>query len=115
MGKILRLLIGCALIAALCTAPGMAAVPLASAAPVTQAALMFAGGGHYEPIAPRRVLDTRSGLGGFKGLLAPGRTVTFRAAKPTPYPLPKAAVFVVTAPTPAPAGSLSVYPSGAGW
>ena len=113
MRKILSLLTGCLLIAGLCVAPRTVAAPLA--APVTQAALAYAGGGHYEPIDARRVLDTRSGLGGFKGLLAPGRTLTFQAAKTTPYPPPKAAVFVVTVPTPAPAGSLSVYPSGTGW
>jgi hypothetical protein len=58
------------------------------------------------------VLDTRSGLGGYRGLVSPGRTVTFKAGSPS---FNQAAVLDVTVPAPAPAGSLSVYPSGATW
>ncbi|MEO6503425.1 MAG: hypothetical protein ABIQ09_16130 [Jatrophihabitantaceae bacterium] len=47
-------------------------------------------------------------------MLSPGRTVTFKVFK-SPATVPAAAVLDVTAPTPAPAGSLSVYPSGTGW
>jgi hypothetical protein len=101
MPKILVLLVGGALVAALCTAPPLTTD--AGAAPGQS-------GGEYWRIAAKRVLDTRSGLGGHKGLVSPGRTVTFKAAD-----YAQAAVLVVTAPSPAPAGSLSVYPGGAAW
>ncbi|MBV9822581.1 MAG: hypothetical protein JO144_10110 [Actinobacteria bacterium] len=60
---------------------------------------------------PIRVLDTRSGLGGHRGAVAPRQTITApisRAGTP-------AAVIKVTVPGNAPAGSLSVYPSGTAW
>ena len=82
-----------------------------SAAP--GAAALDSGAGRYYRTAAKRVLDTRSGLGGYRGLVAPGRTVTFKVLRsPDGW---QAAVIDVTAPTPAPAGSLSVYPSGTGW
>jgi hypothetical protein len=105
MGKIFRLLMSCLLVAGL-----GAAAPVASAAPVSPLAGSGNGGAYY-PVAATRVLDTRSGLGGYKGLVSPGRTVAFKVGSTRS----QAAVLDVTVPTPAPAGSLSVYPSGATW
>jgi hypothetical protein len=61
------------------------------------------------------VLDTRTGLGGRLGAVAPGHTVTFVAVKPSPYGQSPAAILDVTVPGSAPDGSLSVYPSGTAW
>lgn len=115
MHRILAVLTGCSLVAGLLVAPLNsvgAAAPVASAAPASLAAAFTAGGGTYNRIAATRVLDTRSGLGGYKGVVSPGRTVTFKVVSPGRW---QAAVLDVTVPTPAPAGSLSVYPGGTGW
>jgi hypothetical protein len=105
MRKVLSLLAGCLLVAGLCTTPQVSAAPGAAA---------DHNAGSYTRIAATRVLDTRTGLGGYRGLVSPGRTVTFKALK-SPATVPQAAVLDVTVPTPAPAGSLSVYPSGTTW
>ena len=111
MRKFLRLLVGCSLIAGLC-----AGAPAVQAASVNAAADPDIAGS-FEPVPAKRVLDTRSGLGGFKGVVAPGRTVTLNLsnARPVTAHQVSAAVIDVTVPAPAPTGSLSVYPSGAGW
>jgi len=85
----------------------LTATPQAAAAPDHTA-------GRYQPIAATRVLDTRTGLGGYRGLVSPRRTVTFPVSASAAGTW-QAAVLVVTVPTPAPAGSLSVYPSGTTW
>lgn len=110
MRKTAVLLAGCSLIASLVTATPAHAAPSGSALATDLA-------GSFQPLAPKRVLDTRSGVGGFKGLLAPGHTVTVNLfdARPVPANDVSAAVIDVTVPTPAPAGSLSVYPSSGGW
>jgi hypothetical protein len=113
MHRILAIMAGCSLVAGLLVAPpnSSAAAPVASAAPVSPLA-GWGTGGAYSPVAATRVLDTRSGLGGYRGLVSPGRTVTFKVGSTS---FNQAAVLDVTVPTPAPAGSLSVYPSGATW
>jgi hypothetical protein len=114
MRKTAVLLAGCSLIAGLVAAAPM--TPAALAAP-TGSTLSSDIAGSFEPLAPKRVLDTRSGIGGFKGLLAPGRTLTVNLSNARPvaaHPV-SSAVIDVTVPAPAPAGSLSVYPSGTGW
>ncbi|HEY0166720.1 MAG TPA: hypothetical protein VGB75_06725 [Jatrophihabitans sp.] len=110
MRTVVRLLIGCSLVAGLCvTAPAVSAAPVSPAAAPNLA-------GSFEPVAAKRVLDTRSGLGGFKGLVAPGQTVTVNLSQARPNANPvSAAVIDVTVPTPAPAGSLSVFPGGTSW
>ncbi|HEV2888333.1 MAG TPA: hypothetical protein VGX49_15585 [Jatrophihabitans sp.] len=110
MRKTAVLLTGASLIAGLVTA-----TPVAHAASGPALAADIAGS--YQPLPPKRVLDTRSGIGGFKGLLAPGHTVTVNLfdARPVLANDVSAAVIDVTVPTPAPAGSLSVYPSSSGW
>ncbi|HEY0166721.1 MAG TPA: hypothetical protein VGB75_06730 [Jatrophihabitans sp.] len=126
MGKISRLAMGCSLIVGLLTSPPVSAAsqtsasqtaasqtsaPIASAAPVSPLAGSGTAGAYHQ-VAATRVLDTRSGLGGYRGLVSPGRTVTFKAGSTNSW---QAAVLDVTVPTPAPAGSLSVYPSGTSW
>ena len=102
MSRILAVLLGCSLVAGLLTAQPAHAVPNFSA-------------GSFFPVNgnPVRVLDTRTGLGGRLGAVAPRHTVT---APVTPGREDRsAAVIKVTVPGNAPAGSLSVYPSGAAW
>src|SRR4051794_7600970 len=101
MHRIPAALAGCSLVAGLLTA-----TPPVSAAP---GAVGARGAGSYVRIAAKRVLATRSGVGGYKGLVSPGHTATFKVASAAAW---QAAVLDVTVPTPAPAGSLSVYPSG---
>lgn len=125
MRNIVRLLIGCSLVAGLCAAaPVVQAAPV-SPAPVSPAAVSPAAvssalapnmAGSYQPIAAKRVLDTRSGLGGFKGRVFPRQAVSFNVSSARPNGNPVSAVVLdVTAPMYAPGGSLSVYPSGTGW
>ncbi|HEV2887108.1 MAG TPA: hypothetical protein VGX49_09385 [Jatrophihabitans sp.] len=102
MPKILAILAGCSLIAGLCTTPQASAAPAAAG---------DRWAGSYTRIAAKRVLDTRSGLGGYQGLVSPGHTVTFTVSSAGW----QAAVIDVTVPAPAPAGSLSVYPGGTTW
>ena len=110
-----RVRITAALLAAAALVTGLLTAPLspATAAPitVTQAA------GSFEPVHAKRVFDTRSGLGGQLGQVAPGQSVTVNLAdaRPVPGDPVSAAVIDVTVPASAPAGSLSVFPSGTPW
>lgn len=104
MRKILAVLAGCSLIVAL-----LAALPV-TAASGTQCGPCAYGPGSFWQTVPVRVLDTRSGLGGRLGAVAPAHTVTAHV-RPAGTP---AAVIEVTVPD-APSGSLSVYPSGTAW
>jgi len=72
-------------------------------------------GSGYTALAPTRILDTRSTLGGAKGVVAAGRTVTVKVAGAGGVPASgaQAAVLNVTAVTPATAGFLTVFPAGA--
>ncbi|HST49475.1 hypothetical protein [Jatrophihabitans sp.] len=109
MHRVFAVLAGCSLAAGLLVAPAGAAAPGAPAA--TQAA--STGAGSFLPVEgnPVRVLDTRTGLGGRSGAVAPRQTVTAHVGLAgTP-----AALVKVTVPGNAPAGSLSVYPSGTVW
>jgi len=105
MRRILIVLASGSLIAGLCTAPQVSAASGARLDP-------FAGS--HTQVAAKRVLDTRSGVGGYKGLVSPGHTVTFKVSTAAAISL-QAAIVDVTVPTPAPAGSLSVYPAGTTW
>lgn len=70
-------------------------------------------GAGYVPLRPRKVLDTRTRLGGHHRKLGAGSTVTFRVAH-----LPSTATAValnVTALTPTATTSLGVYQGGTGW
>jgi len=130
MRTIVRLTLGCSLVAALCApstvvqaAPVGSAAASPAAAGSTKAGSAAAGSaglvnkaGSYLPVAAKRVLDTRSGLGGFTGKLGPRQEVSFNvsAARPTADPV-SAVVLDVTVPAYSPGGSLSVYPSGTRW
>ncbi|HEV2888335.1 MAG TPA: hypothetical protein VGX49_15595 [Jatrophihabitans sp.] len=109
MRRILAVLAGCSLVAGLLVSPPVGAAPGAPAA----SQISDPGAGSYFPAGgnPVRVLDTRTGLGGRSGAVAPRNTVTAHVA-PAGTP---AAVVKVTVPGNAPAGSLSVYPSGTVW
>ena len=115
MHRILAILTGCSLVAGLLTSPPVAAAPGTSSASRT-AASQFPdpGAGSFFPVDgnPVRVLDTRTGLGGRLGAVAPRHTVTAPVRPPGSQ---GPAVIKVTVPGNAPAGSLSVYPSGAAW
>jgi hypothetical protein len=109
MSRILAILTGCSLIAGL-----LAALPVtpASGTPCWPTPGCAYGPGSFSGATPgtERVFDTRTGLGGRLGAVAPGHTVTAHVwGAGTP-----AAVIEVTVPD-APAGSLSVYPSGTAW
>ncbi len=106
MHRVLAVLAGCSLVTGL-----LAAAPHG---PAASGAAPDRSAGGYVRINAKRVLDTRSGVGGYRGLVNPGRTVTF---KPFGGPTAdyQAVVVDVTVPTPAPLGSLSVYPSGTTW
>lgn len=120
MSRILAVLAGCSLVAALLTSPPVSAAPgtpapgTATTAHSSASQFPDPGAGSFFPVGgnPVRVLDTRSGLGGRLGAVAPGHTVT-APVRPAGSQTP--AVIKVTVPGNAPAGSLSVYPSGAVW
>jgi hypothetical protein len=97
------------------TAP-RAAAPTANV-PRAGAPTVSTTGGLFQRVDTNseRVLDTRTGLGGRLGAVAPGHTVTFIAVKPSPNGQSAAAILDVTVPGPAPDGSLSVYPGGTTW
>jgi hypothetical protein len=104
MSRILAILTGCLMVA------GLLAAPVAPASGTPCGPPCAYGPGSFSPAGPVRVLDTRSGLGGRLGAVAPAHTVTAHIA-PAGTP---AAVIEVTVPD-SPAGSLSVYPSGTAW
>ncbi|MDQ1745364.1 MAG: hypothetical protein QOE23_3703, partial [Pseudonocardiales bacterium] len=112
MHRILAVLAGCSLVAGLLAAPPVSAAPGTPAA--AQADDPFAGS--FIPVDgnPVRVLDTRTGLGGRLGAVAPRQTVTAPVGTGSQDPTAPA-VLKVTVPGNAPTGSLSVYPSGTVW
>src|SRR3954464_4537445 len=118
MPRILVLLAGCSLVTGLLAVPSAGAQRRTVSRPAGANRLNLAHSpGSFQPIHPRRVLDTRSGLGGTRGTGRYGGTVTVNlaAVRPVPADPVSAAVIDVTVPGFAPAGSLSVYPSGTSW
>ncbi|MEU6933775.1 FlgD immunoglobulin-like domain containing protein [Streptomyces sp. NPDC046374] len=75
---------------------------------------MSGPGDRFAPVAPARVLDTRSGLGAPKAKVGPARTVDVRVAGRGGVPAAgvSAVVVNVTATGPTAAGFVSVYPYG---
>ncbi|MFG3347066.1 hypothetical protein ACGF1Z_18595 [Streptomyces sp. NPDC048018] len=72
------------------------------------------GLGRYVPLAPTRLMDTRSGTGVAPGKVGPGGTVTLQVtgAKGIPATGVGAVVLNVTATSPTAGGFVSVYPDG---
>lgn len=72
--------------------------------------------GEYVPLTPKRILDTRSGLGrdGTRGPVGPGKTIEVQVAGVGGIPTTGAMTVVmnVTAVFPTQAGYLTVYPTG---
>jgi hypothetical protein len=114
----MRIVSAAAAVAGCCLIAGSLVSPPVMAAPGTPAASQVAGSGagSFLPVDgnPVRVLDTRSGLGGRVGAVAPRHTVTARVRSGS-GDRSAPAVVKVTVPGNAPAGSLSVYPSGSAW
>ncbi|MDG4806687.1 hypothetical protein O7634_07945 [Micromonospora sp. WMMD1120] len=80
--------------------------------PVTTCTVL---GAAYTPLAPRRVLDTRTGIGGYPTVPIPPKaavTVSFSALNGVPEQDISAVVLNVTATQPTTAGFLQVYPTG---
>ncbi|HST49474.1 hypothetical protein [Jatrophihabitans sp.] len=118
MPRILATLAGCSLVVGLLAVPSAGAQPRTVSRPAGANRLNLAHSpGSFQPIHPLRVLDTRSGLGGTRGTVRYGGTVTVNlaAVRPVPADPVSAAVIDVTVPGFAQAGSLSVYPSGTSW
>jgi len=77
-----------------------------------------AGPYSFYPITPCRVVDTRSGLGGYTGLLPNGTVVTFTIRGASPCNLPgtaQAVAFNVTVADPANSGFVALYPVGSSY
>ncbi|MER7521044.1 hypothetical protein [Streptomyces sp. NPDC126499] len=74
-----------------------------------------AGLGLYQPVAPTRLMDTRSGLGVPRAKVGPGGTVTLRVAGAAGLPAEgmTSVVLNVTATNATAASFVSVYPDGA--
>lgn len=71
------------------------------------------GGSRSTPVTPARLLDTRTGLGGTAGRLAPGSVVSLQVAGRGGVPAgATAAVVNVTAVGPTASGHLTAYPGG---
>lgn len=70
-------------------------------------------GSPFVPVAPQRVLDTRSGLGAPAGAVGPGRTVALAVAGAHGIPAQVGAVLLnLTATEPSTSGYLTAYPDG---
>src|SRR5207245_11644842 len=82
--------------------------------PVLAATFLTNWPGQYHSLVPARILDTRTGTGGFGSAIGPQRTiavpVTGRGGVPTSGVA--AVVLNVTAASPTAAGYLTVYPTG---
>ncbi len=80
---------------------------------------LVATSGQYQPLAPLRILDTRSGVGGF-GTVTGGQTIDVPVAGQGGVPAmtsvtpPSAAVLNVTVTNPTLPGYVTVYPTGLG-
>jgi hypothetical protein len=99
--------------AALATPTVSSAAP-ASAGSAATAATPFSGqAGLFKPVGPTRIMDTRSGLGGF-GTLGPAHTVALKVAGTTNVPATgvSAVVFNLTVTGPTSSGFVTAYPAG---
>ncbi len=76
-----------------------------------------AAGGRYNPLPPSRILDTRTGNGGFSAPVGPGGTISATVAGVGGVPLTgvDAVVLNVTVTQPTAQGFLTVFPSGTAW
>jgi hypothetical protein len=87
----------------------------------TDGSIPGATGGVFTGVTPVRILDTRSGIGGFSSPVGPGGTIAMSVAgwggvplmtSTSPVP-PSAVVLNVTVTNPATAGYLTLFPDGA--
>jgi hypothetical protein len=70
-------------------------------------------GSPFVPLAPRRVLDTRTGLGAPKGAIGPGHTIGLTVAGVGGLPAQISSVLLnLTATQPSTGGYLTAYPDG---
>jgi len=92
----------------------LSALPVGAAppAPATPSAVAVAGG--FTSLSPSRLLDTRSGLGAAKAVVAPGATVSLQVAGRGGVPGSgvSAVVLNVTVVTPVTSGFVTVYGDG---
>jgi Viral BACON domain len=74
--------------------------------------------GHYKPLVPVRILDTRDGTGGYFAPVGPNQSISVQVAGQGNVPAmnsatpPSAVVLNVTVTNPTSAGYLTVYPTG---
>ena len=74
--------------------------------------------GHYKPLVPARILDTRDGTGGYFAPVGPNQSISVQVAGQGNVPAmnsatpPSAVVLNVTVTNPTSAGYLTVYPTG---
>jgi hypothetical protein len=68
----------------------------------------------YNPVVPKRILDTRDGTGGFSSPIAPGQTIDVQVTNTGGVPATgvEAAVFNVTATNATVGGYLTIFPTG---
>jgi subtilase family serine protease len=67
----------------------------------------------YTPVTPVRILDTRYGTGGYKGLVGAGKTISVQVAGKNGVPSGVSAVVLnVTATNPTASSFVTVYPDG---
>lgn len=91
---------------------------LALGASLVPAEAWAAGPFQFYPVTPCRVVDTRSGLGGYTGLLPNGATRTFSIRGASPCFIPataKAVAFNITVADPANSGWVALWPTGVAW
>jgi hypothetical protein len=93
-------------------APASSVAAVAIGAPAPAATSVPAGASRFVPLSPRRILDTRIGLGGFRRLGA-GRQITLQVTGRAGVPAGAAAVaFNLTAVAASGAGYFTVWPAG---
>jgi hypothetical protein len=85
---------------------------------LTPGLVQAAGPYSFYPITPCRVVDTRSGLGGYTGKINNGQVVSFTIRGASPCNLPgtaQAVAFNVTVADAAQSGWVALYPVGTSW
>jgi hypothetical protein len=98
----------------------LATISVCAAISMAVAKPLAAGGSYsFQPITPCRVVDTRTGLGGYRGLLPnglPGIKFTLKGAAPCNLPVDAAAVVVnMTVADTGSAGWVALFPGNAAW